>query len=105
MAQEKTSLKVSGMTCASCSAAVEKSLSGLDGVGSASVNLANETVSVNYDSQKAKIIDFQKAIDGLGYQYIGEEGQIDSSKEIAWHACLLSWQGRDIAEVFNQWPG
>ena len=79
--ETKTSLKVTGMTCASCAAAVEKSLSGLEGVSSASVNLANETVAVNYDSKKSKIPDFQKSINELGYQFLGVEGQTDSGQE------------------------
>ena len=82
MAKEtKTSLKITGMTCASCAAAVEKSLSGLEGVSSAQVNLGNETVAVNYDSKKSGTSDFKVTIEELGYNYIGEEGQFDSSKE------------------------
>ena len=69
------------MTCASCSAAVEKSLSGLEGVSLARVNLANETVAVNYDSRKVKISNFQKSINELGYQFIGVAGQTDSGQE------------------------
>ncbi|MCK5398087.1 MAG: cation-translocating P-type ATPase, partial [Thermoplasmata archaeon] len=82
MAKEtKTSLKITGMTCASCAAAVEKSLSGLEGVSSAQVNLGNETVAVNYDSKKSGTSDFKVTIEELGYNYIGEEGQFDSTKE------------------------
>ncbi len=79
--ESKTSLKIAGMTCASCAAAVEKSLSGLEGVSLASVNLVNETVAVNYDSKKTDISDFQKTIDELGYQFIGVKGQTDSEQE------------------------
>jgi len=78
MVEIKTNLKVTGMTCASCAAAVEKSLSGLEGVSSASVNLANEIVEINYKSKKSDILEFQSTIEGLGYQYLGVEGQTNS---------------------------
>lgn len=40
---------IGGMTCASCSAVIEKVLSKTDGVSSAVVNLATEKLSVTYD--------------------------------------------------------
>ena len=42
------SLRVGGMTCASCVSRVEKVLLGVPGVGEAVVNLANERASVAY---------------------------------------------------------
>jgi copper ion binding protein len=45
---EKVELKIGGMTCAACAARVEKGLSKLPGVESASVNLATETATVEY---------------------------------------------------------
>ncbi len=45
----KQQFKVSGMTCANCALAIEKKLKAAPGVNSASVNFANETVSVDYD--------------------------------------------------------
>jgi Cu+-exporting ATPase len=46
MAAPATQISVSGMTCASCVARVEKALARVPGVESASVNLATETASV-----------------------------------------------------------
>jgi Cu+-exporting ATPase len=43
------SFNVEGMTCASCSARVERALAKVDGVRSAAVNLATEKVSVSAD--------------------------------------------------------
>ena len=45
----ETSLNIGGMTCASCVRRVEKTLTRVDGVVAASVNLANETATVSYD--------------------------------------------------------
>ena len=45
---EHVDLPIEGMTCASCVARVEKTLNRLDGVH-ASVNLATELATVDYD--------------------------------------------------------
>jgi len=42
---KKAELKVSGMVCAACTAAIEKALQKLGGVSQASVNLGSETAS------------------------------------------------------------
>ena len=44
----RTELPITGMTCASCAARVQKQLNRLDGVA-ASVNYATETASVTFD--------------------------------------------------------
>lgn len=41
--KEKTALRITGMTCAACSGAVERSLRKVEGVDFAAVNLATET--------------------------------------------------------------
>ncbi len=74
--KKKIELKVSGMTCASCATNIEKSLSKLDGVIKAQVNLANETVSIEHDSNKLKLTDFEKAITDVGYDVINEKAVI-----------------------------
>ncbi|MCK5130101.1 MAG: heavy-metal-associated domain-containing protein, partial [Clostridiales bacterium] len=48
-------LNVSGMTCAACVAAVERSLKKLDFVRSTSVNLATEKATVTYDVELGNI--------------------------------------------------
>jgi Cu+-exporting ATPase len=45
----KEQFKVSGMTCANCALTIEKKLKGTQGVRQASVNFANETVTVDFD--------------------------------------------------------
>ena len=42
-------LRITGMTCASCSNALEKALNALGGVDSASVSLSLEQAEVHYD--------------------------------------------------------
>jgi Cu+-exporting ATPase len=60
-------LQVTGMTCAACSSAVQRGLSDLSGVRSASVNFAAEKASVLYDRTVVTVNDLIKAIEDLGY--------------------------------------
>jgi len=60
-------LSIGGMTCTHCPPAVEKALKGIDGVVSAHVSLANKLAAVDYNPNRAKTIDFAKAIRAAGY--------------------------------------
>ncbi len=71
--EEKTDIRIGGMTCAMCSKAVEESLGKLDGVSSAEVNLASEKARVTFDPKRANPSDMKKAIEGAGYQYLGSD--------------------------------
>ena len=80
---EKTrdlSLKISGMTCASCAATIEKALRKLEGVKSANVNLATEKATVEYLPELVSILDLRKAVQDVGYAVISEE-EVDKSIE------------------------
>ena len=47
--KEKAELVITGMTCAACSDRIEKGLNKMEGVTSATVNLALETATVEYN--------------------------------------------------------
>jgi len=64
---KEVTLMVEGMTCASCSSAVERSLKKLDGVEIASVNLATNKATIKYDGSKVKISELKKAVEKAGY--------------------------------------
>ncbi len=67
------SLPITGMTCANCVATVERSLKKLDGVKSATVNLASERASVEYDPQIADQEAMLARIRSVGYDVaVGE---------------------------------
>ena len=66
----KENYAVEGMTCATCALTVEKALGKLDGVGQASVNLANETVSLDYDNQALSFADLEAAVEKAGYRLV-----------------------------------
>jgi Cu+-exporting ATPase len=60
-------LKVSGMTCAACSARIEKKLATLDGVKLVNVNLSTEKASITYEPGLIKVGDMISTIEALGY--------------------------------------
>ncbi len=66
--ENKVELKISGMSCAACSAKIEKKLSKLGGVSKANVNLTTERATVEYDSSEIKVSEMIKAIQALGYE-------------------------------------
>ncbi|MHB8063303.1 MAG: heavy metal translocating P-type ATPase [Ruminiclostridium sp.] len=75
-------LKITGMSCAACSAKIEKKLNKMDGIKKAAVNLATERASVEYDASKAKISEIIKTIQALGYEAErAEEVNQDKEKE------------------------
>lgn len=65
MAQE--TLKINGMTCASCAKAVEKSVGKIKGVKSANVNFATEKLNVEFDDSSVSMDDIKKAVKDAGY--------------------------------------
>ncbi len=60
-------LKVSGMTCAACSARIEKKLASLDGVNRVNVNLSTERASIAFEPDRIKVDDMVSVIEALGY--------------------------------------
>jgi Cu+-exporting ATPase len=72
---ENVILKIGGMTCVMCVKAIEDVLSKLDGISNATVNLTSEKAYVTYNPQMVSITDMKNAIEDLGYQYLGVEGE------------------------------
>lgn len=64
---EAIQLDVEGMTCASCSAAVERVVSRLPGVSHAGVNLAAETLNLTLDSKVTSLNEVIGAVEDAGY--------------------------------------
>ncbi len=63
--RESVELDITGMTCASCAARIEKKLNKLDGV-QASVNYATERALVSFDAA-VPIADLITAVENAGY--------------------------------------
>ncbi len=69
MAKEATArIKVQGMTCGSCVAAVKKALTGTKGVKSADVSLEKELAIVVYDDAQANEEKLREAIQKAGFR-------------------------------------
>ena len=64
---KESTYNVTGMTCSACSAAVSRAVNKLDGVNTADVNLATETLHVSYDESKLDFNAIQAAVERAGY--------------------------------------
>ena len=65
---QKTNLAVKGMSCASCSARIEKVLAAQDGIQAVAVNLAAETMEVEWDDSILSLEDIAEKVSGLGFE-------------------------------------
>ncbi|WP_341480006.1 heavy metal translocating P-type ATPase [Paenibacillus dendrobii] len=72
-AKAVTHFKLEGMTCAACANRIEKGLSKLSGVTSASVNFAMETATVEYTPGEITISDMQNKVKQLGYAAVSQD--------------------------------
>lgn len=66
--KNRVELKITGMSCAACSAKIEKRLGKMEGVSAAAVNLATEKANVEFDSSIVKVSDIINVVGNLGYQ-------------------------------------
>ena len=66
----RRTLSVRGMTCASCSARIEKVLGGMEGIRRAFVNLAAETLEVEWDDSAVSLDDIAGRVAGLGFELV-----------------------------------
>ncbi|MBI3978303.1 MAG: heavy metal translocating P-type ATPase, partial [Chloroflexi bacterium] len=74
--EKQATLPVEGMTCASCVAHVEKGLRRVDGVRSASVNLATNRATVAYDPRRVQLADLLASVRDVGYDVPVERAQL-----------------------------
>ncbi|MDW8102770.1 MAG: heavy metal translocating P-type ATPase [Anaerolineae bacterium] len=96
---ERVSLSIVGMTCASCVAHVEKALKDVEGVLSASVNLATERATVEYIPGVASFADLVAAVKGAGYDVtferegLSQEAESEEERKIriARRRTLIAW--------------
>ncbi len=64
---QKANIHITGMTCATCAATVEKALAETEGVGQARVNFASEKASIEYDPEKVDLTKIKDAVSEAGY--------------------------------------
>lgn len=66
MSNKQIALQIEGMTCAACSARVERVLNKMEDV-EAQVNLATESAKISYDAEKVSPTDVIQKIKDIGY--------------------------------------
>jgi len=64
---ENTTLKLRGMSCASCANNIEDAIRSVPGVSECAVNFGAEQATVTYDPQRTDLKDIQDAVDAAGY--------------------------------------
>ena len=66
-------LRIGGMTCASCAQIISKTLRQTNGVKEANVNLATEKATVTFYPSRTNYAKIKKAIEDTGYEVLGRE--------------------------------
>ena len=70
MSLKQVTLPISGMTCAACVMHVEGGLKDVPGVDNATVNLANERATVQFDPEQTNIDKMVAAVRDVGYDVV-----------------------------------
>jgi len=102
-ANKEVTIPIGGMTCAACSARIEKVVGRIDGVESVSVNLATEEATVLYDAQKVKLSAIKQSIEKAGYKAleIEKKGAVDEDKIRKGKAVRTLWTKFIVSAVFG----
>ncbi|WP_174731047.1 heavy metal translocating P-type ATPase [Mesobacillus harenae] len=80
--EEKTTLAITGMTCAACATRIEKGIKKVDGVINANVNLANEKANIEYSPGKTNVDQLIAAVKKAGYgAKVAGDANADREKE------------------------
>ena len=73
---QKTNFDITGMTCAACSARVEKSVKKLPGIEQVSVNLLKNSMTASYDESQLSAQQIISAVEKAGYgAYVHEKAK------------------------------
>jgi P-type Cu+ transporter len=65
---EDLTLKLTGMSCASCANRIERALLNVSGVIGGNVNFSSDRATISFDPQQTKIEIITKAVTDIGYQ-------------------------------------
>ena len=100
--ESSVTIPIGGMTCAACALRVEKAIRQLDGVQSASVNLATEKATVAYDPQRVRPSNIRRVIEDAGYQAleISKSDSADTDRARKQKAIRTLWTKFIIAAAF-----
>ncbi len=95
-------IPIDGMTCAACSARIEKMLAKMHGVTKVTVNLATEKATVDYDRKTVKLSAIKQTIEKLGYKALDAEREnaVDEDKLRKEKEVNTLWRKFIISAVF-----
>ncbi|MEY8626210.1 heavy metal translocating P-type ATPase [Staphylococcus equorum] len=74
--KKKTTLGITGMTCAACANRIEKNLNKINDVD-ATVNVTTEKATVAYNPESTTIDDLTHSIEKIGYGVLTEKAELD----------------------------
>jgi copper chaperone CopZ len=69
---EKQSYVVEGMTCSGCERTVSRVIGNIEGVRSSAADHKASRVTVEYDPAKVDAEKIKKAVNAVGYKFVGE---------------------------------
>jgi Cu+-exporting ATPase len=100
---KEVTIPIAGMTCASCSKAVERALGKLNGIESANVNLATEKASVVYNPEIVRLSEIKQAINKAGYQAleIKNKNTVDEDKLRKEKEIKTLWTKFIVSAIFS----
>jgi Cu+-exporting ATPase len=103
---EKTTLKISGMHCASCAALIETTLRKEGGIKTANVNFATEKLYLEFDPIEISIARIKKIIEGLGYKATEEslEEELYDHHKKAKEEEIGAWKRRFVSALIFSLP-
>lgn len=78
---EEKVISIGGMHCATCALNIEETLKELPGVKVANVSFASEKATIRFDPAKVDRFAIQKAIEELGYKFLGEIDEAKAEEE------------------------
>lgn len=83
-------LKIGGMHCAACSAALQRALNKKDGITHATVNIATEIAVVDFDEKRITMADIETAVKKCGFYIARNESDIARERKILRLRLLVS---------------
>lgn len=81
--ERKESLKISGMSCATCASRIEKGLIKIEGVKQANVNLALEKATVDFDDSVTNKEHLAAAVKKLGFDVIEDKEELGARTQLS----------------------
>jgi Cu2+-exporting ATPase len=90
------SLPVLGMTCAGCASSVQSILGARPGVETAEVNYATQQVKISYQPRLIQPVQFQQALQSIGYDLILDSVNAREQQETAQEAQYISLKTKTI---------